>query len=160
MGKKGGKRPGAGRKRGGANQATLEKRKVNEIYAQKIMKSVDVFYESQMTLARGINYLYKVSKKWIGKGDDRKLIQYPPERVTKQEDIEEYLQNVVSGVSEKESGITYFFITTKAPDAGVIENMLNRSLGSAAQIHKFEDESGKSIPIGNIVVNPLTQNKK
>lgn len=155
MGKKGGKRPGAGRKKGTLNPATLEKMAINSAYAQKIMKSVDVLYEGQMTLARGVNYLYKVSKKWTGKGDDRKLTQGDPERVTSQKDIEEYLQNVVSGVSVNESGVTYFFITTKPPDNNAIENMLNRALGPAAQVHKFEDKDGQPITPANIIIKSM-----
>ena len=47
----GGKRPGAGRKPDSLSKKTLDRIKVNEAVAQRIMKVDDVVFDSQLAVA-------------------------------------------------------------------------------------------------------------
>ena len=50
---KGGKRPGAGRKPGGRNKATIEREIARKLYEQAILKNLDPLIKAQFELAEG-----------------------------------------------------------------------------------------------------------
>lgn len=117
---RGGKQPGAGRPKGSKNPETIEKERVLRALREKVMKSADVLYRSQMTLAVGQTYLYKVLE-----GEKKPVL------VTDQNEIEMFLQN-----QEKDSLLTdgaYYFLTTKDPDNKAIDSLLDRTFGKAQQ---------------------------
>lgn len=53
----GGKRPGAGRKPGGQNAATIEKQVLRERLRAKVAAELDPLIEAQIANAKGIKYL-------------------------------------------------------------------------------------------------------
>ena len=55
--KRGGRRSGAGRKKGGKNAKTLEKEVAEEALREKIRKRIDPILDAQLDNAQGIKYL-------------------------------------------------------------------------------------------------------
>ena len=117
----GGKRPGAGRKKGSKSKKTLEKEAVLAEFRQKILKNADVLFNSQMHIATGQTYLYKIHTN--KRGDKGK-----PELIEDIATIEQYL----AGELENEQD-DYYFLTTKDPDNRAIDSMLDRTFGKSAQ---------------------------
>lgn len=104
-----------GRPQGSKTQATVEKEATLAAFKEKVRNSADVLYRSQMTLAIGQTYLYKVIP------PDKK-----PILVTDTEEIEAFLREEVT------EG-TYYFLTTKDPDNKAIDSLLDRTYGKAQQ---------------------------
>lgn len=131
----GGKRPGAGRKKGGKNAATLEKEAVYAAYRQRVMQNADLLLDSQLHLAKGLTYLYKIEKK--KKVGPRGGVSYEAQRpvlVTDPEEMRAYIEGtLVEGDAEDENdpGATYYYLTAKDPDNRAIDSMLDRSFGKA-----------------------------
>lgn len=133
---KGGVRPGAGRKKGSKDKATIEKERVLAEYRQKIMQHADILFRNQMHLAQGVSYLYK----WV-KGKQKPVLVEDPK------EIEQYILTEMGEIVNKEDKIdknaTYYFISTERPDNKAIDSMLDRTFGRATQ------------PIGGDKDNPL-----
>lgn len=134
---KGGKQPGAGRPKGKKNSATLEKEAILKEYRQKILKSADVLFNAQITLARGQTYLYKIEKEEIiGPKGGKSYKNKRPELVTSQWEIEDYLQGLIEEGDkddEDDPNAAYYFLTTKDPDNKAIDSMLDRTWGKSTQ---------------------------
>jgi hypothetical protein len=141
----GGKRPGAGRKKGGKNASTLEKERVLAAFRERVMRSADLLFDAQMTLARGQTYLYKITKKWVGTGTHKYLRKERPEIVTSQVEIEAYLAGQLESVDDEGEGTTYYYITTKEPSNQAIEAMLDRALGKSTQAFEHSGPEGGAI---------------
>jgi hypothetical protein len=134
---KGGKQPGAGRPKGKKNAATLEKEAVLKEFKEKVLQSADVLYASQITLARGQTYLYKIEKEEvIGPKGGKSYKNKRPELVTAQSEIEDYLKGLIDdGDKDNNSDpdAVYYFLTTKDPDNRAIDSMLDRTFGKSLQ---------------------------
>lgn len=134
---KGGKQPGAGRPKGKKNAATLEKEATLKVFREKVMQSADVLYASQMTLARGQTYLYRIDKEEIiGPRGGKSYRNKKPELVTSQWEIEEYLQGLIEEGDkddENDPNAAYYFLTTKDPDNKAIDSLLDRTFGKSTQ---------------------------
>lgn len=144
---RGGKRNGAGRKKGIKDKQTLEREAVLTAFKQRAMKAADILFDAQLTLARGQTFLYKIEKELqIGPKGGKKYISSRPKLVTSQCEIEQYLEGlIVEGDADDENDphATYYFLTTKEPDNKAIDSLLDRSLGKPVQ------------PIGNDGNKPL-----
>src|SRR4051812_42190217 len=113
---RGGRRPGAGRKKGSKEAATLQKEAVLVALRQRIMQSADLLFDAQMTLARGQTFLYKIEKYYEKVGNQRVLRRKKPQLVTEQWEIEAYLEGKIVEGELEDYEATYYFITTKLPD--------------------------------------------
>lgn len=126
-----------GRPRGTKSQATLEREAVLAAFREKVMKNADVLFSSQLHLAKGQTFLYKIEKELqIGPKGGKKYVKSKPILVTSQWEIEAYLQNeIVEGDPEDENdpNATYYFLTTKEPDNKAIDSLLDRTFGKSAQ---------------------------
>lgn len=117
-----------GRKKGIPNKKTLEQKAVLNEVKQRIMQNADVLLNSQLTIAKGCSYLYKLPRNGRGK----------PVLIKDQKTIEDYLMGKFeNGASD------YYMLTTERPDNQAIIDMLNRALGKPSE--RFEDEEGKAI---------------
>ncbi len=134
---KGGARPGAGRKKGTKDPKTLEKERVFEAFRQRAMGVADLLLDSQLTLARGQTFLYKIEKEEIiGPKGGKTYRAKKPELVTSQTEIEMYLEGLVEEGDkddENDRRATYYFLTTKEPNNNAIDSILDRTFGKAAQ---------------------------
>lgn len=158
-GKLGGKRPGAGRKPGSASIKTLERMKVNEELRQRTLKVVPQLFDSQLSLARGQMFLFRIDKVWVtppsGKGGWWK--NKKPVLVTNKDEIASYLEGAYDGGDEDDGGASYYYITTKEPNGGTIESMLDRALGGAPKSLEITNPDGS---LKSVVIIKSTDVKK
>ncbi len=105
-----------GRPKGSLDKVTLEKNKVEKVLHQRILKNTDRIFNSQLQIAEGCSYLYKIHTDSKGK-------KSKPELVTSQIEITEYLEG------EYDKNIDYYYITTEKPDIRAIDSMYNRVFG-------------------------------
>ncbi len=136
-GKLGGYRPGAGRKKGGMNKETAERKKVEKAMEARIMQQIDILLSSQFTLARGCSYLFRIETRRDKKGNSYKS---KPEMVTSPEMIEQYLAGELED-SEDE----YYYITTEKPDNLAINSLVDRVFGKPKQKVVGGDEDEEPI---------------
>ena len=124
----GGKRIGAGMPKGKLIKATVVKQIELAYIKERVSAAKDVLINAQLTLARGVNYLYKIEK-------DSKGRNKPPEQVTSQYEIEAYL----AGEGDQD---TYYYISTAKPDNNAIDSLLNRTVGKAPDTIRHEGTVG------------------
>ncbi|MEW6126739.1 MAG: hypothetical protein AB1757_06850 [Acidobacteriota bacterium] len=115
---KGGKRKGAGRKKGSLNKTTLEKKAAEDQFINRVIQNVDKLFNAQISIAEGCSYLYRVDQ--IGEGSKKREEHV---LVTDPEEIKAYLD----GNTED----TYYYITTKTPDNKAIDSLMDRAFGKA-----------------------------
>ncbi len=68
-GEKGGRPPGR------LNNVTLERQAILKAMQQRIMEAADFLLDSQIVLARGVSYLYKIEKYWKKYGRRKVLMR-------------------------------------------------------------------------------------
>lgn len=140
-----------GRPKGSKSQATLEREAVLEAFRQKAMQSADVIFHSQLTLARGYSYLYKIKKKKvIGPRGGVSYVAQKPELVTAQWEIEAYLLGLVEEGDlddEYDPAATYYYIVTKDPNNQAADSLLDRTFGKASQSIALTGENGGPVKV-------------
>ncbi len=138
-----------GRPLGRKNDATLEKEKVDLAIKQRIFKNADLILNSQLSIGKGQQFLYKIEKtQVVGSKGGISYKSEKPKLVTEEWEIQAYLDGLVdedNGESEpKDRSATYYFITTKEPNNMAIDSMFNRALGKATE-HTDITTGGKSL---------------
>lgn len=118
---RGGKRKGAGRKKGQLDKRTLDAMAVKREYQNKIRKHADRLFNAQMALAEGVTLLFKVKR-------DKKGKESKPELVKSESEIAQFIEEC-GGYDGVMNGNTYYFLTTKIPDSRTISDMLDRAMG-------------------------------
>lgn len=121
-----------GRPKGSKSKGTLEREAVIAAFRQRAMHVADLLLDSQLTLARGQTFLYKIEKEWVPSGKDGFYKKKKPVLVESQAEIEQYLEgHVVEGDpdDDHDPAATYYFITTKEPDNNAIDSILDRTFG-------------------------------
>jgi hypothetical protein len=108
---RGGKRPGAGRKKGYKEQATLTKEQAREYVRQRVIKDMEPMVAAQVAHAQGISHFMLRDPK-TGKFD----------RLTDPEQIEAALN-----ADDAQEGSTYY-IWTKDPSVQAFTDLMNRAL--------------------------------
>ncbi len=119
----GGKRPGAGRKPGGKNKATLEKQKVQEAFNQRVLKQADALFNAQLALAIGSIKVFRIDEEEDAKGNIKRIHTL----VTDADEIKEVLDTHEGGAGMV--GESYYFVSDVMPQNIAVESMLNRTLG-------------------------------
>lgn len=130
--KKGGKRKGAGRKKGNISQKNLEKNLILDRITQRVFRSADRLISAQMNIANGAQYLYVVKTEVDEKGRTTKL---RPELVKNENVIASYLAGELDGKKDE-----YYYITTEKPDNKALDSLLDRTLGKA--VNNLDLKSG------------------
>lgn len=156
MAQNGGARPGAGRKKGTKSAKTLEREAVLAAFRQRAMKIADLLLDSQLTLARGQTFLYKIEKEWRGNDKKGYWHKLPPKLVTSQIEIESYLEGRVEEGDEdndQDPGATYYFLTTKEPNNQAVDSILDRTFGKSTQGVELSGKDGGSIKIEGVNVS-------
>lgn len=103
---------------------------------QFVLQNVRPLFQAQLSLAKGISHIYRVS---IGPKGGRS----EPELVTDQDELHEAIQAIDVGGGygdvaqddggENEEAIThrYYFLSTKAPDNKAIDSLIDRAFGKS-----------------------------
>lgn len=132
-----GKNHKGGRPKGSKSPATLEKEAVLAAYRQRVMRNADILLDSQLSLAKGLQYLYKIEKKRkVGPRGGVSYEAQKPELVTNPEEMRAYIEGTLEeGDAEdaNDPAATYYFLTSKDPDNRAIDSMLDRSFGKSTQ---------------------------
>ncbi|MCX6549706.1 MAG: hypothetical protein NTY02_01650 [Acidobacteria bacterium] len=106
----GGARPGAGRKKGGKNQATVTKEAARELLRQRVMQHFGPLIDAQVANAKGINYLVVrdvKTGKFVRVGELRAKTLKPDEEIIE--------------------------IWEKEPSVSAFTDLMNRTLDKAAE---------------------------
>ena len=133
-----------GRPKGTKNPATLERERVLAELRQRTMRVAGVLFDSQLALARGQSYLYKIEKYREKVGKNYVLKKKKPKLVTEQWEIEQYLEGLVEEGNMQDPEDTYYFIVTRQPNTKAIDSLLDRTFGKAQQNIDFTS-GGKAI---------------
>jgi|SRR3954451_11260164 len=145
MGQNGGKRPGAGRKKGSKSQKTIEKERVLAALRDRIMKNADRILNAQLSIAQGQQFLYRIVTTKDEKG---RSMRSKPELITSEYTIEAYLNGDFEGDEDE-----YYFITTKEPNNMAIDSMFNRTFGKPTETVDLTTK-GKALPGVIHIVSP------
>lgn len=139
-GKKGG-RP-SGRK----NNKTIEREAARNLFEQMVRENIRPLFHSQMTIASGITYVYRIDRH--GKGSTLRIEHVLLEDPREIADALDIIAN--HDPNGDEDGNGFYYVTTRAPENRAIDSMLDRSIGKATQPIDHTT-AGKAIE-GNTIV--------
>lgn len=134
-----------GRPKGKKSASTLEKEAVLAAFRTRVMRSADILFNSQITLAKGQTFLYKIEKYWETAGKTKVLRKKKPQLVTAQWEIEAYLHGELNDGDLDDYEATYYFITTKEPNNQAADSLLDRAFGKSTQITELTGKDGKDL---------------
>lgn len=132
-----------GRPLGRKNDATIEKEAARKAYQQLILQRLRPLFESQMTLARGVSYMFRIEEKKNG-AREHVVVTDPDE-----------IGDILSQMDEGSPGVfndQYYYITTKAPENRAIDSMLDRALDKARQALELGGKDGGPIEIKGVTI--------
>lgn len=144
----GGKREGSGRKLGSISKKTAERKEAEKLFTERILKNVDRLFESQMNLALGVSYLFRIDTIQKGNKEVKETV-----RVEDPEEIRKYFNDELDSDS-------YYYITTKDPDNRSIDSLLDRTFGKAVQKNVLTGEDDGPIEFEDVSPNQLTKEEK
>jgi len=136
--KNGGARPGAGRKPGGKNKATLEQQKVLAAFNQRVMAKADALFNAQLTLAVGSMKVFRIDEEEVD-GKTKRVHTH----VTDADEIKALLDEHEGGPGVVDG--VYYYFTDIHPDNRALDSMLNRAFGRAAETIKHENTDGSPL---------------
>lgn len=143
--KKGGARPGAGRKKGGKNPATLEREKVLEEVRQQIMKRASALVRAAFIPAMGQNFVYRIDETKNEKG---RVVHKEHVLVTDPHEIAMALDQIEEGSNDPED--KYYYVSAKDPDFRAVQMLLDRSLGKSKDMLEVTNPDGN---LKTIIIN-------
>jgi len=108
-----------GRPKGSWASHTIEAAKKKEYIVRRVNAATEKIMNSQLSLAQGVSFLYRIDKD--EKGNNEK-----PELVVSQTEIEEYLRG------DFDYSKSYYYITTEKPDNRAIDSLLDRVHGKSS----------------------------
>lgn len=115
---KGGYRPNSGRPRGSKNKMTKDIKAREKTIKERIVKNLDELVNSQLSLAKGLFFMYEIRMRNVGGRRRPEHIQ-----VTDPKKIKAFLDGELEG--------EYYYISAKAPDNRAIDSLLDRAFGKA-----------------------------
>lgn len=143
-----------GRPLGVRNALTLEREAVLEAWKQRTFRFLDVLQDSQMTLARGQTFLYRIDKEFVATGKGplggfyKKL---RPVIVEDPEEIRNFIEREGEGSNpaddDNDSGSAYYYLTTKEPNNQAIDSMIDRATGKAIATTQHTGADGGPLEI-------------
>jgi hypothetical protein len=148
----GGKRPNAGRKKGGKNKKTLEQRAVQEAFNLRVMNAADALFHAQLSLAVGSVKVFRVDEEEIGEGKTKKVHTL----VLDDDEIKQVLDETEGAGGTV--GDEFYFVQTVPPDNRAIDSLLNRALGKPRESHDLTT-NGKDLNT-SFTINVIRTNKK
>lgn len=125
----GGRRPGAGRKKGGENQATKDRKIAEKEMKDRIIRSKEALMNSQMNLAQGCQFLFVIeTNRYKDKNGKWQESKSKPKIVEDQDIITAYLAGELDNGKDE-----YYFMTTQKPDNKAIDSLFDRTFGKPKQ---------------------------
>jgi hypothetical protein len=142
----GGKRPGAGRKKGSKNKATLEKQAVLAEFNQRVLAKADDLFNAQFKLATGSQRVFRIDETRDGKG---KVLKREHVWVTDPAEIKRLLDDH-DGESGDVDG-TFYYFQAVVPDNKAIDSLMNRTFGRAKESMELSGPEGAPIETRTIL---------
>lgn len=142
-----------GRPLGSKSLASLERDKVMAAWRQRVFRFADNLLDSQMTLAVGQMFLYRIDKEFVptGKGPDGGFYKkLKPVLVEDEWEIRAYIEREVEGGNphdDTDAGSAYYYITAKEPNNQAIDSMLDRAGGRAVAITQVQGHDGGALEV-------------
>jgi len=133
---KGGYREGGGRPKGSIANHTREAQAKMKRIVERVNEATDVLVSAQLSLAKGLNFLYRVEK-------DEKGKMSKPILVDTQAEIEAYLKG------DYDTDENYYYISAERPDNKAIDSLLNRVHGTPKQSVELTGDPDKPLEINN-----------
>ena len=131
----GGARPGAGRPKGGMNEATKVRMAAKQEFQRRVVAMSDHLFNAQYDLAIGEKFL--LVKRVEGEGKNRKTWI---EMVTDIETIKAYLEDDGVALNE-DAGEDYYYMSTKPANNMALDSLLNRAYGKPDEKLEVKDTS-------------------
>ena len=135
----GGAREGAGRPVGVKNKTTIERQIAEEEFKNRILASIHDLLNTQMNIAKGASYLYRIDETGEGSKKKREHVL-----VTDSEEIKRVLDEV-EGTGQVDD--SYYYITTRTPDNKALDSLIDRVFGRPSQSMSI-DHTTKGDKIG------------
>lgn len=138
-----------GRPKGSKSKATKEKEAVLQAFRERVMSIADDLLDSQLTLAKGQTFLYKIEKELvIGPKGGKTYRNKRPVQVTEQWEIEAYLEGLLEEGdkdNDNDPNATYYFLTVKEPNNNAIDSMLDRTFGKSVSRTELTGKDGEAL---------------
>lgn len=153
-----------GRPKGSKTLATLQRDAVLENWKQRVFRFADRLLDSQMTIATGQMFLYRVDKEFVstGKGPQGGFYRKKkPVLVEDEWEIRAYVERDVEGANphdDDDGGSAYYYITAKEPNNQAIDSMLDRAAGRAVATTQITGAAGGALEVK--IINYADQPKK
>lgn len=128
MTKKGGKREGAGRKKGGKNPATITREAALKKFNERVALNADSLFNSAKILALGQTYIYRLDEEEHQKKDGTKYTIKTPVLVTDPDELADAIDALECN-GENGGENPYYYATTKPGDIRAIDSLMNRAFG-------------------------------
>lgn len=126
----GGKRDGGGMKKGQKTRKTIENKIAEEYIRKRIIGALPSIISSQMSLAKGCQYLFKIEKEYSEKQNKWYVPKgRQPKIVKDKNEIASYL----AGEFDDKDESAYYFLTTDKPENKALDSLLDRTFGKAMQ---------------------------
>lgn len=139
-----------GRPKGTRTKAALERDKVMAAWRQRVFQFADALLDSQMTLARGQTFLYKVEKEWVQTGKGGFFKKKRPVIVEDPEEIRAFIEREGEGANpdeDQDGGDIFYYLTTKEPSNQAIDSMLDRAAGKAIATTQVQGANGGPLEV-------------
>ena len=142
-----------GRPKGTKTKLTLEKEAVMKAWKQRVFAFADRLLDSQMTLATGQMFLYRIDKEFIptGKGPSGGYYRKKkPVLVEDEWEVRAYIEREAEGANpddDDDGGSAYYYITVKEPNNQAIDSMLDRAGGKATNSVEISGTDGGPLTV-------------
>ena len=126
-GGRGGRRLGAGRKRGYKAPSTLKREDARRLLAERVLAEIDELASAQISLAKGLQVMFgRLKGEWV--------------RVTDPDLMLKCLR----------SGEPFYRITSNEPDGRALKDIFDREFGRPTETTRHEGVSGGAIKIVHV----------
>ncbi len=149
-----------GRPVGSRGKTVLEREAVLQSWKQRTFNFMNTLQDSQMTLARGQMFLYRVDKEYVQSGKGGYYKKLKPIIVEDPEEIRDFIEREADGSNpvddESNSGSAYYYLTAKEPNNQAIDSMVDRALGKAIATTQIQGADGGPLQVQVVKYDPDT----
>lgn len=142
-----------GRPPGRKNNATLEKEAVLKAFRDRVLKSADLLFNAQSSLAQGQQFLYRIDTEIL---KDGKKSKSKPVLVTDPDEIARFLDGEFGEGESANTETEYYYMTTKEPNNMAADSLLDRTFGTAVKVTEVTGKDGKDLFTNSEEVSKLT----
>lgn len=138
--RKGGARPGAGRKKGGQNKKTIERLAIQQAFVDRIHSHADQLLNAALRKAMGESYLIRKVTERDAKG---KVTRVYHETVRDEATILQYFdEGMPNDFGDDDE---YYYISTKPVDMTAVKELYDRAFGKSVQREELTGKDGAAL---------------